>query len=286
MANVYNYVTDRIVAELEKGNIPWKKNWKGQQAINYLTRKPYHGINTLLLPLPGEYLTFKQCSDLKGTVKKGEKSSMIVFYKWYEKENKDTGKMESYPVLNYYNVFHLSQTEGIDSKLEPFTIENNHNTITEAEQIISEYVTREQINYNIIIGSDRAYFQPLTDMVVMPDIKQFDCAENYYSTAFHELTHSTGTHNRLKRHDSMKSHKFGSKDYSREELVAEIGSCYLNNNVGIDNSSVFQNNVAYIQNWSKAIKDDPRMITIAAGQAQKAVNYILNIKDTEKTETV
>jgi len=284
MSQVYQYVTDRIISELEKGNIPWVKNWKGQKAINYITRKEYKGINLMLLPFPGEYLTFKQISDIKGSVKKGEKSSMIVYYNWYEKENTLTGKKESYPLLKYYNVFHISQCEDIVTKCDIFTPENEHNIIKEAEKVINDYITREKINYNIITGSDRAYYSPVNDTVVMPDIKQFDKPESYYSTAFHELTHSTGNDKRLKRHNSMMSHKFGSKDYSKEELCAEIGAAYLNNTVGIDNTAVFQNTVAYLQSWLKALKNDNRMITIAAGQAQKAVNFILGIKDFEKVE--
>jgi antirestriction protein ArdC len=152
------------------------------------------------------------------------------------------------------------------------------------ESIISDYTDREQVILNIILGSDRAYYQPSIDTVVLPDIKQFDSAENYYSTAFHEFVHSTGHKNRLDRISKQKSHSFGSQDYSREELVAEIGSCYLNNIVGIDNNSVFVNSLAYLNSWLKALKDDNRMIVIAASQAQKAVNYIMNIKDAEKVE--
>jgi len=287
MNNVYQYVTERIISELQQGRIPWQKNWKGQKAMNYITRKEYRGINLLLLPYPGEYLTFKQIQDVGGCVKKGEKSHMVVYYNWYSKEVEEDGeevKTVNIPVLRYYNVFHISQCEGIESKLDIFKTENENDIITEAEKIINSYIAREGINYNIILGSDRAYYNPTNDEVVMPDIKQFDKAESYYSTSFHELTHSTGHNNRLDRFGKQKSHKFGSKDYSREELIAEIGAAYLNNIVGIDNNSVFKNNVAYIQGWLNALKNDVRLITIAAGQAQKAVNYILGIKDNEKIE--
>lgn len=286
MNNVYQYVTERIISELQQGRIPWRKNWKGQKAINYITRKEYRGINLLLLPYPGEYLTFKQVQNVGGCVKKGEKSHMVVYYNWYSKEVEEDGEVKTVniPVLRYYNVFHISQCEGIESKLDIFKTENENDIITEAEKIINDYITREGINYNIILGSDRAYYNPTNDEVIMPDIKQFDKAESYYSTAFHELIHSTGHNNRLDRFSKQKSHKFGSKDYSREELIAEIGAAYLNNIVGIDNNSVFKNNVAYIQGWLNALKNDVRLITIAAGQAQKAVNYILGIKNNEKIE--
>jgi len=287
MSSVYQYVTEKIISELQKGNIPWQKNWKGQKAINYITRKEYKGINILLLPYPGEYITFKQVQQLGGNVKKGEKANMIIFYKWLEKEieNEDGEKdVANIPFLRYYNVFHISQCEGIESKLEIFTPENENNILEQAEQIIKDYVNREGIKYNIIIGSDRAYYTPAKDEVVLPDIKQFDSSESFYSTAFHELTHSTGHQNRLNRQTITKDHKFGSQDYSREELVAEIGSCFLNNQIGIDNSNVFKNSVAYLQGWLKALKDDARLITVASGQAQKAVNYILDVKNKEIME--
>jgi len=129
----------------------------------------------LLLPYPGEYLTFKQFQDVGGCVKKGEKSHMVVYYNWYSKEVEEDGeaKTVNIPVLRYYNVFHISQCEGIESKLDIFKTENENDIITEAEKIINDYITREGINYNIILGSDRAYYNPLDDMIVMPDIKIF-----------------------------------------------------------------------------------------------------------------
>ena len=281
--NVYDYVNERITAELEKGIIPWVKNWKGEQAINYVTRKPYRGINTILLPFSGEYMSFKQVQDLKGKIKKGEKANMVVFYKWLEHEN-DEGETETFPMLRYYNVFHLTQIEGIESKCEAFNPANENNIVIEAENIITDYTNRELIKFDIMLGSDKACYIPDLDKVVMPDIKQFDNAISYYSTAFHELTHSTGHSKRLDRFSKQKTHRFGSVDYSKEELVAEIGSAYLNNSIGIDNHEVFTNNIAYIQGWLKALKDDKKLITIAAGQAQKATNYILGIKEYEKVE--
>jgi antirestriction protein ArdC len=282
-SSVYQYVTDRIISELEKGNIPWKKPWKGQKAINYITRKEYHGINLLLLPFPGEYLTFKQAKEKGGNIKKGEKSSMIVYYNWIIKENSE-GKKESYPVLKYYNVFHISQCEGIETKLEPYNPDNSHDNIDQAEKTIDQYIDREHISLNIITGSDRAYYSPDNDQIVLPFINQFIGNTEYYSTAFHEMTHSTGHKRRLDRFSNMKSHKFGSQDYSREELVAEIGSTILCNSIGIEIPDTFKNSVGYIQGWLKALKNDIRLITVSAGQANKAVNYILGVKDSEKVE--
>jgi len=275
--SVYKYVTERIIAELEKGVIPWKKPWKGQKAINYVSRKEYQGINTLLLPFPGEYLTFNQIRKLGGKVKKGEKSSMIVFYKFIEKKDKDGEVLETFPLLKYFNVFHLSQTEDIDTKLEDFEAKNENEIIEDAEKVMAEYVKREKIQLKNMLGSDRAYYSQSEDKIVLPDIKQFVNSHEYYSTAFHEMTHSTGHKSRLDRFKDTENYKFGSESYSREELIAEVGSAMLCNHIGIEISETFENSVAYIQSWIKVLKDkdNTRLVTTAASAAQRAVNFIL-----------
>lgn len=275
--SVYKYVTERIIAELEKGVIPWKKPWKGQKAINYVSRKEYQGINTLLLPFPGEYLTFNQIRKLKGKIKKGEKSSMIVFYKFIEKKDKDGEVVETFPLLKYFNVFHLSQTEGIDTKLADFEAKSDNEVIEDAERVVKDYVDREKILLQNILGSDRAYYSQTEDKIVLPDLKQFVNSHEYYSTAFHEMTHSTGHRNRLDRFKDTENYKFGSESYSREELIAEVGSAMLCNHIGIEISETFENSVAYIQSWIKVLKekDNVRLVTTAASAAQKATNFIL-----------
>ena len=275
--SVYKYVTERIIAELEKCVIPWKKPWKGQKAINYVSRKEYQGINTLLLPFPGEYLTFNQIRKLGGKVKKGEKSSMIVFYKFIEKKDKDGEVTETFPLLRYFNVFHLSQTEDIDTKLADFEAKSNNEVITDAEKVINDYVGREKIQLQNILGSDRAYYSQTDDKIVLPDLKQFTNSNEYYSTAFHEMAHSTGHKSRLDRFKDTESYKFGSESYSKEELIAEVGSTMLCNHVGIEIPETFENSVAYIQSWAKVLKDkdNVRLVTTAASAAQRAVNFIL-----------
>ena len=275
--SVYKYVTERIIAELEKGVIPWKKPWKGQKAINYVSRKEYQGINTLLLPFPGEYLTFNQIRKLGGKVKKGEKSSMIVFYKFIEKKDKDGEVLETFPLLKYFNVFHLSQTEGIDTKLEDFKTKNDNEIIEDAEKVMAKYVKREGIQLKNMLGSDRAYYSQSEDKIVLPDLKQFVNSHEYYSTAFHEMTHSTGHKSRLDRFKDTESYKFGSESYSKEELIAEVGSAMLCNHVGVEIPETFENSVAYIQSWIKVLKDkdNARLVTTAASAAQRAVNFVL-----------
>jgi len=268
--NVYELVTSRILAELEKGVIPWRKPWSGSGPINYITRKSYRGINLWLLPHGGEYLTFKQCQDCGGRIKKGEKSQIIVFFKMIEHTDKETNEVTEYPCLKYSNVFHISQCEGIASKLE-FVQEVD--PIDAAQDIVEGYVSRSGVNFVHVTGNDRACYSPALDKIVMPAMSQFESNSEYYSTAFHEMAHSTGHENRLNRISKLAN--FGTETYSKEELVAELSSAMLMNTTGIEQPATFENSASYIQGWSKKLQEDKKAIVNAAGQAQKAVDYML-----------
>lgn len=279
MADVYSIVTDRIIKALEEGTVPWQKPWIGSgRAINYVSRKPYKGINTLLLDQPGEYLTFKQCAALGGKIKKGEKAQMIVFFTFSEHKEKDANgddKITTFPVLKYYSVFHITQCEGIESKLEPPSPEAD--PLAEGETIIDGYISRSGVGFEAVKGSDRAFYRPSEDRVVVPHISQYQLVEEYYSTTFHELTHSTGHSSRLKRfgekNDGVAA--FGDEVYSKEELIAEIGSSMLMSIAGIERPETFQNSASYLQSWLDVLKGDKRLIVTAANAAQKAVDLIL-----------
>lgn len=268
---VYDFVTDKIISQLENGIIPWKKPWVGTPAINYVTRKPYRGINALMLE-PGEYLSFKQIKERGGFIKKGAKAQMVVFYKVYEKyvegaESEGDGELKRFFLLRYYNVYHINDVEGIESKLQTF----EHNSIEEAEKIVEGYINKpEIINENL----DSAFYSPGRDIINMPYKEQFKRSEEYYSTLFHEMVHSTGHMKRLGRFtgNEVKA-AFGSETYSKEELVAELGSAMLCNIAGIDNT--LENSTAYIQSWLKTLKNDNKFIVQAAGLAQKACDHIL-----------
>ena len=274
--NIYKIVTDRIIEQMKKGIIPWHKSWKSSGgAINYVTRKPYRGINIMLLDRDGEWLTFKQCKDCGGKIKKGEKSSVIVFYKLLERENEETGEKETAHFLQYSNVFHISQCEGIESKLttETNSDEEQPEPIEMAETVIRSYVEKTGVKFDNDFLSSGAYYKPYSDTVVMPKLKeQFESAEEYYSTAFHELAHSTGHKTRL---DRFKAHQ-SRKEYAREELIAEISSAMIMNKIGIEQDSTFKNSVAYLQSWIKVLSNDYQAIVKASQGAEKAVEYILN----------
>lgn len=306
--NVYEIVTERILAELEKGNIPWKKPWiRPTVTTTYTSRKvevdpttcaysrstgrPYSLLNQMLLLRPGEWATYKQIQEAGGQVKKGEKSSLVVFWKFLETKKVDANGDEvtdKIPVLRYYNVFHVeTQAEGISPKnRNPHEIVTTAHvtkhqadaewaSIEEADAIVRAYLDRSGVKLHEDPTSDRAFYRPGADSVTVPSRAQFKDPAEFYGTLFHELTHSTGHHSRLDRFSESGSHSFGGENYSKEELVAELGASALVNYLGIESKASFRNSAAYIQSWIKALRDDSRLIVSASGKAEKAVNYIL-----------
>ena len=272
--DIYAEITARIIDQMENGIIPWQKPWVANgKAISHATGKAYSLLNQMLLGRPGEYLTFKQCQEAGGRVRKGEKSSMVVFWKWIEQEDEETGEKKEVPFLRYYNVFHIDQCEGISAKhTQETAFPDGADTLATAQDIIYDYLSREGVKMTHTEG-DQAFYRPATDEVVLPIRKQFISTAEYYSTVFHELTHSTGHPSRLNR--LTKPSFFGTEDYSKEELVAEIGASALVNYVGLETANSLRNNTAYIQNWLTVLKGDKRFIVSASGKAEKAVNLIL-----------
>ena len=282
--NIYQEVTDRIIEQLKNGEIPWHKPWSGiaSGAFNRVSKKPYSLLNQMLLMHDGEYATYKQWTDLGGQVRKGEKSEIVVFWKIIKVEDTDSKNevvAKYVPILKYYRVFHISQVDGV----EPLTINPvEHEPIEEAENIKSNYIEREEIGIHETM-SNEAYYSPACDYIVVPCKEQFKDLNEFYSTLFHEMIHSTGHRDRLKRFGiDQKIAAFGSQDYSKEELVAELGSAMLMSSIGIDTEKTFKNSAAYIQGWLAALSNDNRLIVSAASRAEKAVNYVLNGKDDNK----
>ena len=227
----------------------------------------------MLLGRPGEYVTFRQCQQEGGKVRKGEKSSMVVFWKWIEQEDEESGKKKSIPFLRYYNIFHIDQCEGLTARYSQKAPANPATADEAADRIINAYCSREGVKLLHEEG-DRAFYRPATDSITVPHMRQFSATAEYYSTVFHEMTHSTGHKSRLDRLDRIAA--FGSEDYSKEELIAEIGAAALVNQAGLETASSFRNSAAYIQNWLSILRNDRRFIISAAGKAEKAVNLILN----------
>ncbi len=271
--NVNEIITDKVIKSLEKGRIPWQKTWKNAiPAMSFHTKKPYRGINAVLLSLTDAatpyYLTFKQIQDLGGSVKAGAKSEMVVFWNWMEKTT-DEGKIKRTPFLRYYNVFNLAQTTGIEYQ-NPYEVRTDINPCGKAEAIMAGFMHSPRIEF--VAGRQPSYC-PATDVIRMPLVKSFTTDTAYYATLFHEAVHGSGHASRLNREGVAGRIEFGSEKYSKEELIAEMGAAFLCGQCDIG-EEVFDNSVAYIQGWLKVLKDDPRFIISAAAQAQKAVDWI------------
>lgn len=280
MNPVYQYVTDAITERLKSGVIPWQKTWKtkGGMPKNLVSKKAYSGINVWMLGSLGYanpyFVSYKQAQALKGQVKKGEKGHLVVFWSMLDKE-KD-GEKTSIPMLRYYKVFNVSQCDGIETP----HIEESKETVNPLEACDS-IVNGMPKPPTIESGKDKAYYMPSRDLVGMPDIQAFKDSEAYYATFFHELAHSTGHNSRLNRKGIEELAGFGTKSYSQEELVAEMTASFLCGEAGIFNS-VADNSAAYIQGWLSKLANDPKILVHAAGQAQKAANFILNIQPETK----
>lgn len=277
--SVYEMVTDRIMEQLENNIIPWQKPWAGIRsgAFNRISKKPYSLLNQMLLKFDGEYASYKQWQDIGGHVRKGAKSEIVVFWKIQpvEEEHEDgTKEVKQIPFLRYYNVFHISQVDGVEP-LPKEELNNDIEPIEKAENILYDYWTREDITVEHKAG-DKAYYSPNLDLICLPLFEQFTSANEYYSTAYHESIHSTMKESRCNRAEDCKGKlvAFGS-EYGKEELVAEIGSANLMNIAGIETSGTFRNSTAYIQSWLSVLRNDTKFIVSASSKAEKAVKYIL-----------
>lgn len=277
--NVYDMVTERIIEQLKQGIIPWQKPWHGIRsgAYNRITNKPYSLMNQMLLQHDGEYASFKQwTTDLGGHVRKNAKAEIIVFWKIQpvEEEKEDGTKVvKQIPILRYYNVFHISQVDGVEPKEVP-QLNKEIEPLEQAEKVKEDYKTREHLRIEEVV-TNKAFYSPSFDYVQVPCKEQYEHIEEFYSTLFHELIHSTGHKTRLDRLDTTAKAHFGNETYSKEELTAECGSAMIMNLLGIETTGTFKNSTAYIQNWLQVLKNDNHFIISASSKAEKAVKYIL-----------
>lgn len=281
--DVYQVITDRIIALIEKGTVPWRKPWKGsnQAPQNFVSRNAYRGINLFLLNAAGFaspfWLTFRQVQSLNARVKKGEKSFPVVFWKVLEEE--EEGETKRIPFLRCHSVFNLAQCEGITAPASP-EMNREFHPIEKCEKVPAHMPSPPTIEH----GGARACYSPHLDTVSMPDAQMFESLEAYYGTLFHELTHATGHVTRLNRKEITEPIHFGSDPYSREELVAEMGAAFLCGHSGIENTTLEQS-ASYIQNWLRRLQDDRKLVVQAAAKAQQASDFILNVS-VEGEETI
>ena len=268
--NTYELITSRVMQSLERGVVPWKKPWgESNWPTNAYTRKKYTGCNVFLLratDFPSTFwVGYSQAQHMGTHVKKGEKGTQIV--KWNPLKRKDDeGNIVIVGMApQILTVFNLSQTTADWESLEEKGTEPV--LLRDAEDVVNGYRDRPGIEY----GYQDACYNPIKDLVRMPNRDRFESSEGFYSCLFHELAHSTGHESRLNR--NLKNF-FGDEKYSLEELVAEMGAAFLGGECGILDQT-FENTVGYIESWLKALSKDKGMFVKAASQAQRAADYIL-----------
>jgi antirestriction protein ArdC len=285
--DVYQLVTDRIIELLEAGTVPWQKPWTDTGVpMNVLSKRPYRGINLwLLLALPYErnlFLTWDQLKKIGGSVNKDEHGHVVVFWKNVIKKPEEfgtDGKPKTTPMLRYYKVFNIEQCKDIPLDLIPELYNDETDPLLECEGIIAKMPNCSTITFK----ESSAFYNIEKDIINMPKKKSFATQESYYSTLFHEVVHSTGNEKRLGRKSITDMAEFGSESYSLEELIAELGASYLCGFSGILEKEIVHS-AEYLAGWLTKLRDDKRFIIQASGQAQKAVDFILNRQDGESKD--
>lgn len=291
-------IANKFLEALQQNVIPWRKPWArtGRKPFtgqhNFVTGRPYSGVNPMFLGFTAHvkgwsdgWATFNQIKKAGGSVRKGEKGSMVVFWKFLdvEEENPTTGLKEKkrIPMLRSFTVFNRDQCEGLPAVVKPQEEDPTEFEIVDAaDAIVAGMPNAPAINHD---GGDRAFYHPAFDRISMPTPECFNSPAEYYSTLFHEMAHSTGHESRLDRSTLTKMVAFGDVEYAREELVAEMTSAFLCHDAGISDA-VIENQTAYVQNWAKRIKNDPDMVLWAAGQASKAADYINPVEASEDVD--
>jgi len=286
--DIYTRVTNRIIAELERGVRPWIKPWSVEHAAGRITRPlrqngiPYRGINVLLLwsealekgyaaPL---WMTYKQSQELDAQVRKGQHGSQVVFADRFTKtETNDQGEAVEHaiPFMKGYTVFNVEQIEGLPEHFYAKPL--NPLPLSERIEHADRFVTAT--GADIHHGGNRAYYAPARDMIQLPPFEAFKDKESYYATALHELTHWTSHEKRLAR--DFGRHRFGDHAYAFEELVAELGSAFLSADLGIT-PDIRDDHAAYLAHWLTILHSDKRAIFSAAAHAQRAADFLQQLQ--------
>lgn len=286
--DIYATITQRIIDDLEKGILTWRKPWDSDNLANFVMRPlrwndiPYTGINTIMLWATAAdkgyqspyWMTFKQASEMKAHIRKGETGTHVVYADKFEREEKNadgTTSLQKIPFLKLYTVFNAAQIEGLP---EAFNKTVEIPSVNEDHRIETLDTFFQNTKADIFTGAKAAY-NIGTDRIEMPPFECFNHASGYYATLAHELTHWTRHPTRLDRDFGRK--RFGDEGYAQEELVAELGACFLSADLGIKPKDPEQHS-AYIQSWLQALKNDKKFIFQAASHAQKAVEYVTQLQ--------
>src|SRR5260221_277995 len=281
----YQKITDLILERLAAGCNPWKyySNLRSEQAAprNLISGRQYHGCNYFLLSMMGYrspwWLTYRQAQELNGQVRKGEKSTPIIYWNFVERTDKETGEVESIPFLKYFSVFSSEQIDGIDAKLPDLPKARETTANQEADRIVTNMPNRPAIVYGAF---PVASYSPSDDTVRMTKAELCISDDRFNEVRLHELSHSVGHPSRLNR---QINNVFGSPAYALEELCAECSAAFLCAECGISQATI-DDSASYIDSWIKQLKGNPKLFVQAAGKAAKAADYILNHSEQVKHE--
>ena len=283
-ARIHEEIAQLFIAKLEQGVVPWRCPWQGGKPVglphNAQSKRKYSGVNVVLTWLAAAehgfasngWLTYKQAQALGGNVRKGEKSTKIIFFQMLETKDKATGKAKAVPMLKWYSIFNVEQCDGLPRDDAAPVVLNPDQRDTLADQMLRD--TGATLKH----GGERAFYSPADDSITLPPFDRFIGRDEYYNTAFHELTHWTGSEKRLNR---IKGKRFGDREYSFEELVAELGAAFMCADFGFTDCR--NNSASYIANWLSAFKSHPSMIMTAASDASKAHSYIADLVAADAT---
>lgn len=313
-ADGYEKIAERFLSALEQGTVPWRKPWTTSGYPRSMsTGKAYRGINVWLLALTSMekgyaspfWGTYNQIAEKSGMVKvdgrwvspddtprgvrAGEKGTFITLWKTFERSETDaaTGDRvtKTIPMLRLFYVFNADQADQLPAKFHPEAAASACEPIQAAQDVLDDYfgaATGPQLFHDV---SGKAYYNHTIDSVHLPPLAEHESAEAYYSTLGHEAVHSTGHHSRLARREKGELQSFGSHDYGKEELVAEMGAALLMATLGIETDESFTQSAAYLASWIKTIKEDPKIIVSAAAAAQKALDLIMPQEAASATDT-
>ena len=276
--DIYKEVTDRIISQLKEGTKPWVKSWATNGAAVPLryNGQPYRGINTMLLWMEGRenpyWMSYKQASSIGGQVRGGERGTVVVFFKMLDKKE-DDGKTTRIPLMRHYSVFNVEQIDGLPEKFYPKPVER-----TPVERDVASEAYIANTGAEIRHGGDRAFFSPSEDFIQSPEADAFDSGEAYYATLLHELGHWTGGADRLDR--NLKT-AHGTRDYAREELVAELYAAMISAKIGVS-PHPRDDHADYLASWLEVLQEDDRAIFRASTAAQRAADFTDSLQPTAK----
>lgn len=283
MNKQYNLLTQKVIKSLKKNKLPWRSPYVDFSIPLRFTGEQYQGINTVTLSIAmndkgynfNTWMTYKQASKLGATVKKGEKSTSVYFFKPLEINDKeDEEKKIKIPLMRSYNVFNIEQIKGLDEK---YYKKYDNEIMAKPDEFF------KKVKINIINKHCTPAFWHRDDVIKMPFIDSFLSSEDYYSTLCHESIHWTGHWDRLGRF--KKGEIRTEKERAFEELIAELGSIFLSSYLGVK-SKLDENHVSYIGSWLRALENDNKFLLRASSQAQKAVDYLIDLHNIKNNEQI